>query len=53
MTSMPGIDLGSSASVAGSVSASLRHGIWMMSFTETFAIMAILAVLAISGSTSR
>jgi hypothetical protein len=34
MTSMPGRDLGSSASVAGSVSASLRHGIWMMSFVN-------------------
>ena len=34
MTSMPGMDLGRSASVAGSVSASLRHGIWMMSFVN-------------------
>ena len=30
--SMPGIARGRSASVAGSVSASLRHGIWMISF---------------------
>src|SRR5690349_11075083 len=32
MTSTPGIDRGRSASVAGSVWASLRQGIWMMSF---------------------
>ena len=32
MTSMPGDVRGRSASVAGSVSASFRHGIWMMSF---------------------
>src|SRR5438874_75177 len=31
-TSMPGIVRGRSASVAGSVWASLRQGIWMMSF---------------------
>ena len=33
-TSMPGIERGRSASVAGSVAASLRQGIWMMSFTR-------------------
>ena len=32
MTSMPGTERGRSASVAGSVAASLRHGIWMISF---------------------
>ncbi len=32
MTSIPGTDFGRSASVAGSVCASFRHGIWMMSF---------------------
>ena len=30
--SMPGIARGMSASVAGSVLASLRHGIWTISF---------------------
>src|SRR5690606_1500230 len=32
MMSMPGTDAGRSARVAGSVAASLRQGIWMMSF---------------------
>src|SRR3954467_11974135 len=36
MASMPGMLLGRSASVAGSVCASSRHGIWIISFfTET------------------
>ena len=35
MTSMPEMLFGRSASVAGSVCASLRHGIWMMSFFTT------------------
>src|SRR3954468_17622101 len=36
MTSMPAMLLGRSASVAGSVCASSRHGIWIISFfTET------------------
>src|SRR3954469_4296210 len=32
ITSIPGMLLGRSASVAGSVCASLRHGIWIISF---------------------
>ena len=32
MTSMPGSRRGRSRSVPGSVSASFRHGIWMISF---------------------
>src|SRR5690606_35745665 len=32
MRSMPGSERGRSRSVAGSVAASLRHGIWMISF---------------------
>ena len=32
MASTPGMLFGRSASVAGSVCASFRHGIWMMSF---------------------
>src|SRR5689334_4116553 len=36
MTSMPGMDFGRSASVAGSVCASFRHGIWMISFFTLF-----------------
>src|SRR5512145_2202119 len=32
MTSMPGTDRGRSAIVAGSVCASFRHGIWIISF---------------------
>src|SRR4051812_46721036 len=36
ITSIPGMLLGRSASVAGSVCASLRHGIWIISFfTDT------------------
>ena len=32
--SMPGTDVGRSASVCGSVAASFRQGIWMMSFIQ-------------------
>ncbi len=36
MTSIPGTERGRSASVAGKVGASLRQGIWMMSFFTGF-----------------